>query len=117
MNTQDIRVLYTFLILLAPFGLLWLKVFMFLKKHIRTSLNYSALILFTLIGLVVYYLILFEIGNNLIDGKFGDLIGTASFATIMVCYLLIIPTTIVTVILTIIYFVSRNKNNSVDKSI
>ena len=107
MNSQDVELLITFFIMLIPFGVLWYIVIRRLKKYIKTALNYSVLILLSLISVAAYYLLCFLLSDNFLKGEISNLIGATSFATAMLCELLIIPTFIVTFVLTIIHFISR----------
>lgn len=116
MTTKDLQILLTFLVLLIPFGLIWIKVFHYLKKDIKTGLNYSVLILLSLIGLTAFYSLTFGLAISILKGPLSSLIGPASYATVMTCNLLIIPAFLVTLILTIIHFVKRHNKKRTPNS-
>jgi hypothetical protein len=109
MTTIDFYVLLTFLILFIPYGFVWVITFRYLKKDIKSILNYSLLILLSLVGLVAYYILAYYIGENVINGPIGNLIGAAAHVTVIFGNLLIFLTFILTLILTIIHFVKNKK--------
>ncbi|MCW3103148.1 MAG: hypothetical protein JWO09_1588 [Bacteroidetes bacterium] len=109
METKDFLVLLIFLILLIPFGLLWHRIFKYLRKYIITLLNYSVLVLFTLIGITAYFMLTFFISISLFNGKLSDLVAATSYTIVLFSNLLIIPALLLTIILTITYFVNRHK--------
>ncbi len=109
MNTTDIYLLLTFLALLVPFGIIWFVTFRYLKKHIKSTLNYAALILFSLIGMSVYYMLIFALATSILNGSASHLIAAASFATILFCNLLIVPVLLLTLILTIRLYAAKKR--------
>ena len=107
MNTTDIYVFLAFLILLVPFGIIWFVAFRSLKKYIKSALNYAALILFSLIGMSVYYMLIFALATTVLNGSFSHLIAAACFATTMFCNLLIVPALLLTLILTVVHYIKK----------
>ncbi|MCZ8215200.1 MAG: hypothetical protein O9262_03125, partial [Cyclobacteriaceae bacterium] len=71
--------LITGLLLCAPFGLGWYLLLRLIWKDIRTVLNFSFLILSTIIALMAYCgLCMFAFSK--IEGRFGDLIIPVTYA-------------------------------------
>lgn len=101
------KILMTFLVLLIPYGLIWFAAFRFLRKDIKTVLNYSVLILLSFIGLIIYYSLIFFIADKILPEHISNIVGATMYGTAMIGYLLIIPSFIITTILTIIHFVNR----------
>ena len=82
MSKTDFYVLCTFFLVLIPYGFVWLITFRYLKKDIKSLLNYSLFILLSLFGLVAYYILAYCVGVNVINGSIGHLIGAAAYATV-----------------------------------
>ena len=109
MRTNEIYLLLTFLVLLIDFGLIWFLSFRFLRKDLRSALHYSALTLFSLIGLIAYYALSSFLVDRVVKGHISNMVIATTYGTVMFCYLLIIPTFILTLVLTIIHFAKRQK--------
>lgn len=97
------------LIILIPYGMIWFFSFRFIREYIKTLLNYSALILFTIIGLLAYFLLVTYVAENIFDESLTYSIGAIIYALVVICWMLLIPILPLTLILTIIYFIKRKR--------
>jgi len=102
--------LLTFLLLILPFGLIWFVVYRYLKEYIKTILNYSVLILFTLVGLTAYFGLTGFLLSAGLKQPIGSLILSISWAVSIFSNILIAPTIVVVLILTINHHLGRHKN-------
>jgi hypothetical protein len=106
MDNYDIRALIAFLILLIPFGLIWFRIFRHLKNRLTTTLSKWVMTLISLVCFFVYFYLMFWLGMA-IDGIIGDSMASASFCTIVFLIFPLIIVFIVTLILTIGYYVKK----------
>lgn len=116
MSKQDIGTVYvllTFALLLTPFGLLWRWTFRRLRSDIRTVLNYSVFILFSLIGLYTYFALIGFIGFHS-GGQFGTLLGTTGYVVTILCAIPIAILAILTILQTIVFFLKRRKRSKTE---
>ncbi|MES2761417.1 MAG: hypothetical protein V4677_04385 [Bacteroidota bacterium] len=75
-------------------------------------LNYSVLVLASMILLYLYFFLLLTISHSTSTGSLNDLIGVTSFVTLMCINLALIPTVLWTLLLTVIWLLGkRNKMN------
>ncbi|HEY0030194.1 MAG TPA: hypothetical protein VGC65_05505 [Bacteroidia bacterium] len=107
MNSSPTSTLLLFLILLIPFAIIWVLAFNYVKKQIKTALNYSVLALLSLAALIVYQTLSLLIADAASNGSVNSLFAATSFTTIMLCYSLMIPVFLITAILAIRYLAKR----------
>ena len=101
-----------FMILLIPYALILLLSFRYLRKDLKTTLNYSTFILFSLIGLYAYFGIILAISVRLMQSNLGDIIGATCLSILIYNPILIIPVFIFTIILAVRHFADRQKKNA-----
>ncbi len=107
MKFYNIEYIITFLLLLVPFGFIWYISFRQLRIYLKSALSYIVLILITLFGICVYFALMAAIVGKLRPECF--IIIATSYGAAMSCYLLIIPSLILTSILTIAYSIKKHK--------
>lgn len=113
-SSNTLYILLTFLVSLIPFLLIYYLAFRKVRDRIKSPLNYCVLALFSLVGLALYYLILFCIALPAEDSYLGLFI-------LGICYhmlfYLVLPIGVLipmTLILTIIYLIKSQK--SIDRT-
>jgi len=112
MEVRNIWFWLTFLILLIPYVLILLLSFRYLRKDLKTTLNYSTFILFSLIGLYAYFGIILAISVQLMQNNLGDFIGATCISILIFNPILIIPVLILTINLAVRHFADRRKKNA-----
>src|SRR6185295_8663226 len=110
-NRSDTSYLILFTLSLIPFALIWFFTFRFIKEYIKTLLNYSALLLFTLVGLIAYFLLITFIARN--HEPFNNIITGIIYPVVLICEILFVPVLLLTLILTIIHFIKRKRSKTV----
>ncbi len=102
--------IFTFVLLLIPIGVVWLALYLRLKKYIKTALNYCVLILFSIILIDLYFLltgyIAFELAGESI---IAELVGMVSYVVVLCIGWPGIIMIFLTLILTILYFINKQK--------
>src|SRR5438105_4656450 len=111
MTNSDINAVIAFLLLLVPFGLLWLKAFRHFKNRLTTTLNKWVLTLISVICFDIYFYLAFWLGY-LIDGLIGDSMGMASYAALVFSFFPLIIILVGTTILTIAHHVKKRRTLS-----
>ena len=105
-DPNTISYLITGLLLCAPLGLGWYLLFRIIKKDIRTILNFSFLILCTIIALMAYCGLCMAVFSK-IDGRFGDLTMPVMYTIGMTSSFLLLPSLAITIILFALYWIKR----------
>jgi len=109
MDSDSIKVALIYLLVLAPFILLWIFIFRKLKKYIKKPLAYCFLILFTLIGLALYFGLMADIGDNYFEGDMRHQIGETSVSGVYLCVPVIAVTLAMTIVFLIVQLFSKTK--------
>ena len=102
------------LLILIPYGIICFFTFRYIREYIKTLLNYSPLILFTLVGLLAYFLLITFFAEKFFDKSLIYTIEAIIYAFAILCEFLLIPVLPLTLLLTIIYFIKRKRTT--DKS-
>jgi hypothetical protein len=112
MKNEGFDILLTFIILLIPFAGLWFIALRYLKRYLKSVLNYTFFFFLTLIGVEVYFIIVWFIADKFLNNSIGDLMIGTSLGTIMICLVLNIPAVLITLFFIIRFFVIRNRNKT-----
>jgi len=109
-NTEET---FRFLILLIPYLITWFLTFRLLRLEIITFLNYSVLLLVTLISLIAYLFFISFLCQNILNRFISDYdIVWIAFPVIIILEILIVPVLILTLILTTIFFINKRRNKT-----
>jgi hypothetical protein len=102
----------TFLLLLTPFGVVWYLTYRYLRKYIQTILNYSVLILCSVVGLCSYCLIILLFADQILNDSLGDKFAVISYFIFLGSSVFAVPLFFLISILTLVHFIKGNKKNN-----
>ena len=89
MDTNDLWIILYISVLSIPYILIFLSTYFYIKKYLKTRLSCVFFILISLICLSIYFAVLALIGVKM-QNNLGDIIGAASFVTVIYNSFLII---------------------------
>jgi phosphatidylserine synthase len=111
MDETDTNVLLVFIGLTIPLAILWFWLFKRVKHKFKTLLNYSVLVFASMILLYVYFFLILSISNYVSTGSLNNLISITAFVTLLCINLVLIPTVLWTLLLTLIWLAGRRKKH------